>query len=223
MMFTGIVEEVGKTIQVQRSGAAIRVTIAASVISKDIALGDSVSVNGACLTLSSQSGNHLFFDAVPETVERTSLKYLKPGSPVNLERAMRVGDRIGGHFVQGHVDGVGVLQGMERKDNAHLLTIQADADLLKYMVPKGSIAVDGVSLTLDRISDSAFTVWIIPHTFDHTVFRHRKIGDKLNLENDLIGKYVARYMEGNSHTKLDATQLAELGYLDDYNSEDSIG
>lgn len=222
-MFTGIVEEIGKTIQVQRSGAAIRVTIAASLISNDIALGDSVSVNGACLTLSSQAGNHLSFDAVPETVERTSLKYLIPGSPVNLERAMRVGDRIGGHFVQGHVDGIGVLQGLERKDNARLLTIQADVDLLKYMVPKGSVAVDGVSLTLDWISDSAFTVWIIPHTFDNTVFRYRKIGDKLNLENDLIGKYVARYAAGNSQSRLDTLKLAELGYLDDYDSENSIG
>lgn len=222
-MFTGIVEEIGKTIRVQRSGNAIRLTIAVRKICADLAIGDSVSVNGACLTLSSRSDEHLNFDAVPETVERTALKYLKSGSPVNLERAMRMGDRIGGHFVQGHVDGVGVLLGMERKDNAHLLTIQADEDILKYMIPKGSVAVDGVSLTLDRITGSTFTVWIIPHTFDNTVFRQRRLGDRLNIENDMIGKYVARYVSGGSQSGLNLSRIAELGYVDNYDSEDLTG
>lgn len=194
-MFTGIVETIGIVKEVEPGDGLTRLVVDAESIADGVEPGDSVAVNGGCLTVTSNCDGRLSFEAVRETMERTSLGDLKVGARVNLERAMRAGDRLDGHIVQGHVDGVGTVRQVVREGNDVRLQIDCDPELAGCVVEKGSIAVDGVSLTVSALSPSGFEVVLIPHTLDVTTLRDCQPDDRVNLEADVLGKYVKRYLE----------------------------
>ena len=199
-MFTGLVEETGQVVAIQIEERSAKLTVSAPLVHRGLKLGDSVAINGCCLTVICQEGDHLTFDAVPETLVRTNLGSLCPGERVNLERSLEVGARLGGHFVQGHIDGVGQIHTIVPEENAVVMEIQVPADLRRYFVTKGSVTVDGVSLTVAEVRPETFTVWTIPHTREITTLGQRKIGDYVNLECDLLGKYIERLLEARLTT-----------------------
>ena len=194
-MFTGIIETVGIIEAIEPGADLTRLVVDAKPIVDGVELGDSVAVNGACLTVTSIRDGRLSFEAVPETMERTSLGDLEVGARVNLERAMRAGDRLDGHIVQGHVDGVGTVREMIQDGNDVRLQVDCDPEFADCVVEKGSIAIDGVSLTVAALSPSGFEVALIPHTLEATNLRDRQPHDRVNLEADVLGKYVKRYLE----------------------------
>lgn len=191
-MFTGIVEEIGKIKNIERKQASMRLFIHAEKIMDDVKIGDSIAVNGICLTVTEYQKDWFSVDVMPETMRKTSLSLLRNNGPVNLERAVRLTDRLGGHIVSGHIDGVGRIISRRQEGNAWLITIQTAADILHYIVEKSSIAIDGISLTVVKLVGNAFTVSLIPHTTAVTSLGSKKIGDIVNLENDVIGKYVEK-------------------------------
>ncbi|OEF99556.1 riboflavin synthase subunit alpha [Vulcanibacillus modesticaldus] len=191
-MFTGLIEEVGKINKIDRSGNSMVLTIEAKDILADVSLGDSIAVNGICLTVTSYNDNFFTVDVMPETMNKSSLSEAKIGTVVNLERAMTPNKRFGGHFVAGHVDGVATLLEKIKLENAILLSFRIDQSLAKYLVPKGSIAIDGISLTIVDVSLEQFSVSIIPHTLQATNLGRKRIGDLVNIEVDMIGKYVEK-------------------------------
>ena len=197
-MFTGIVEEAGVIEKIAPSKKSIEMTVRANVCGRGLKLGDSVSVNGCCLTavkISARGKAKLIqFDLLQESWDRTNFQFAKPGSLVNLERSLRANGELGGHFVTGHVDGLGKIIRWERSGKDHLLDIAAPADVMRYVIFKGSIAVDGMSLTVGDVKKNSFRIWIIPHTFEVTALRERKVGDAVNLEADMLGKYVERFL-----------------------------
>ena len=193
-MFTGIVEEMGTLKQVSKGKHSAVLTIQAARVLEDVHLGDSIAVNGVCLTVTAFDAHSFSADVMHETLNRTALVNLRPGVHVNLERAMPANGRFGGHIVAGHVDGTGKVTNITRDDIALWYTIQADPGLLRYVVEKGSIAIDGISLTVAGVSDQSFQVSLIPHTAAVTVLGERKVGDLVNLETDIIGKYVERLL-----------------------------
>lgn len=193
-MFTGLVEEIGKIESVIKSTKSARITIKAKKILEDVNLGDSICTNGVCLTVTSFDSGKFTVDVMAETMRRSNLKTLSLGAEVNLERALRVGDRLGGHIVSGHIDGVGQIKSYEQEDNAVWITIEAPSEILRYIVEKGSIAIDGVSLTVAYVDESIFKVSIIPHTKDMTTLLRKKIGDVVNLECDMVGKYIEKFL-----------------------------
>lgn len=197
-MFTGIVEEVGTVKAVRHGAVSSFIEIAAAKIFDDMHLGDSIAVNGVCLTVTHFGGGSFRADVMNETLKRSSLGSLQSGSPVNLERAMAADGRFGGHFVSGHIDGTGTITGIRRDGIAVWYTIAAAPEILRYIVEKGSIAIDGISLTVAALTERSFSVSIIPHTAEQTVLSSKKSGDTVNLENDIIGKYVERLMSNNS-------------------------
>jgi riboflavin synthase len=197
-MFTGLVEEAGKIAEIVIAGRTARITVESALVYQGAALGDSIAVNGCCLTVVAIQGTALTFEAVPETMERTNLGDLAPGSRVNLERPLQAGARLGGHFVQGHVDGVGIVTGVTPVENAVVIEVELSADLARYVVEKGSISVDGVSLTVAGTQGNRFTVWTIPHTREVTTLGARIVGDRVNIECDLLGKYVERLLQFGS-------------------------
>lgn len=193
-MFTGIVEEVGKVIAIRSGGHSAALTIAANKVLEDTKVGDSIAVNGVCLTVTGLGISEFTADVMHETMNRSSLNRVKSGSSVNLERAMAAGGRFGGHIVSGHVDGLGIIQNIEQDENAIWYTIKTEAAILRYIVEKGSVTIDGISLTVAKVGESSFSVSTIPHTNAVTTLRERKTGDVVNLENDIIGKYVERLL-----------------------------
>lgn len=193
-MFTGIIEEIGQIASIKRSGESFVLAIDANKILKDVHLGDSISVNGVCLTVTSFTKTLFTVDVMPETVKATSLNEVKRGSMVNLERAMAAGGRFGGHFVSGHIDGTGVIKRKEQYENAIYYEIEADPDILQYIILKGSVAVDGTSLTVFGKADNSFTLSLIPHTLSESILGLKDKGDLVNLECDMIGKYVAHFL-----------------------------
>ena len=193
-MFTGLVEELGKVKSIVRSNRSVRLSIQADKVLQDVKMGDSIAVNGTCLTVVEFTPHSFSADVMPETVDRTVLAALRTGDKVNLERCLRIGDRLGGHIVSGHVDGVGTIHSKESRDIAIIIRIKADTSLLRYIVPKGSIAVDGASLTVVTVDAASFTVSLIPHTSGLTTLGHKKEGEPVNLEVDIIGKYVERLL-----------------------------
>lgn len=193
-MFTGIIEETGKVEAVAKGSNSAVITIAAVKVLEDTKIGDSIAVNGVCLTVTSISGRKFSADVMAETLRRSSLGSLKYGSMVNLERAMAANGRFGGHIVSGHIDGVGVISSFEKEDNAVWVEIETPAKILRYIVEKGSITIDGISLTVAKLTDSSFAVSVIPHTGEETTLLNRNPGDIVNLENDIVGKYVERLM-----------------------------
>lgn len=194
-MFTGIVEEVGTVKAVQKGSASSFIKVQANKIFEDMHLGDSIAVNGVCLTVTDFNGNIFSADVMNETLSRSSLGQLKNGSPVNLERAMAANGRFGGHIVSGHIDGTGTISKIENDGIAVWYTISAPTDIMRYIVEKGSIAIDGISLTVAAVNDSTFSVSIIPHTAEQTILSVKKVGDIVNLENDIVGKYVEKLMK----------------------------
>lgn len=197
-MFTGLVEELGYVQAMVRGSKSVRLTVSAAKVLSDVKIGDSIAVNGTCLTVVSFSSTSFTADVMPETVDRTALAGLKNGDRVNLERTLAVGDRLGGHIVTGHIDGIGVIKEKRRDDNAVILGIEAPAAVMKYIVRKGSIAIDGISLTVVDHTPTAFTVSLIPHTAAVTTLGFKKAGDQVNLETDIIGKYVEKMLRGES-------------------------
>ena len=191
-MFTGIVRERGRVTAIEGGGDGIQLRIAAALTATRTAVGDSVAINGVCLTATSVADGELAFDAVAETLRRTSLGRLEPGSEVNLEPALRAGEPLGGHIVQGHVDGIGRVRSLEPVGDGAELTVEAPPELLRYCVEKGSITVDGVSLTVASLADDAFTIALIPHTLAETTLARLAPGDEVNLEVDVLAKYVER-------------------------------
>lgn len=193
-MFTGIVEEMGTIAGIQRGAKSVVLTIQANKVFEDIHIGDSIALNGVCLTVTSFSGDTYTADVMNETLQRSSLGSLAIGSRVNLERAMAANGRFGGHIVSGHIDGTGTIKKVEKDDNAIWYTIAAPENLMKYIVEKGSIAIDGISLTVAKRSDVDFAISMIPHTAKETVLSQKKPGDIVNLENDIVGKYIEQLM-----------------------------
>jgi len=199
-MFTGIIEEIGVVTGIARGAKSSRVTISANIIFSDLKLGDSVSTNGVCLTVSEMTHRTFTADVMHETLKYTSLAGLASGTRVNLERAMAADGRFGGHIVSGHIDGTGVIRDIKRDDNAIIYTITASPDIVKYIVKKGSIAIDGISLTVTYVDNSSFSVSIIPHTLQETILADRKTGDCVNLEVDMLAKYIEKLLLGKDNT-----------------------
>jgi riboflavin synthase len=200
-MFTGLVEEVGKLLSIRSADKRIQLEIGAVGIAKKVRTGESIAVNGCCLTVSAQERGELMFDLLQETLDRTNLKSPQPQSPVNLERALAADGRIGGHFVQGHVDCVSPIVGFERAGADFRLEIKLPSKFSQYVVSKGSIAVNGISLTVADVLPKSFVVWIIPYTKRHTNLSEAKLGDLVNLEFDILAKYVERMLGTNKRRK----------------------
>lgn len=199
-MFTGIIEEKGMISRIMKTASQAILTIKAKKVMEDIHIGDSIAVNGICLTVTSFSANEFQADVMHETLDRTSLKMLKPGSSVNLERAMAAGGRFGGHMVSGHIDGTGRITDIKEDSLAIWYTIETSPEILHYIVEKGSIAIDGISLTVAKVTQTTFAVSTIPHTRVVTTLGERRAGDLVNLENDIVGKYVEKFIyEKNTH------------------------
>ena len=196
-MFTGIIEETGTVKEVYHGSVSSFISIFAKKILTDINIGDSIAVNGVCLTVTYFDADSFKADVMNETLERSSLGTLKNGSRVNLERAMKAGGRFGGHIVSGHIDGIGTISDIKKDGIAIWYTISTNKDIIKYTVEKGSVAVDGISLTVARVTDLNFSVSVIPHTAAQTVLSDKKVGDTVNLENDIIGKYVEKLIKPN--------------------------
>ncbi len=195
-MFTGLIEEIGIVQKIERGELSARFSIQAKGMTEGVALGDSITVNGACLTVVHQAPGEVAFDAIYETLQKTALGALAIGDEVNLERSLSANGRFGGHIVQGHVDGVGTIVSIREVDNSFYIYITASTGLMRYVVRKGSIAIDGISLTVVEADEKTFSVAIIPHTWEHTNLRHRIAGDQVNLETDIIGKYVEKLIGG---------------------------
>ena len=214
-MFTGIIEEVGTIKTIKQNREAIVINIGANNVLSDVNIGDSIAVNGVCLTVTSFTNDDFTVDVMPETVKSTSLRLLKQGSSVNLERAMRADGRFGGHFVSGHVDGIGKIRSKNRVDNAVYYDIDVSDELLQYIVHKGSIAVDGTSLTVFNVTDEYFTISLIPHTFEETILGEKEPGDIVNIECDMLGKYVKQFVKNHFETgkgKLTEAFLKDNGF-----------
>ncbi len=200
-MFTGIVEETGVVERVKPGAKSIELTVRAKVCGRGLKIGDSLAVNGCCLTVVKMKVRGAFkfvrLDLLRETWKRTNLQFARAGSLVNLERSLQVGARLGGHFVTGHIDGTGKITRWERAGTDHVLEISAPPEVMRYVVFKGSITVDGISLTVAGVKKKSFLVWIIPHTFKATALRERSAGDAVNLEADILGKYVRQFVTGS--------------------------
>ena len=215
-MFTGIIEELGTVQRLDRGSNSCQITIQADKVLEDVKLGDSIAINGVCLTVTSFDREHFTADMMAETLVKTNLKDLGSGQRINLERASRLGDRMGGHLVQGHVDAVGTIVEQQKVDIAMVLRIKAPEEILRYLVAKGSVAVDGISLTVVAVLADSFTISIIPHTAKMTTLGFKKTGDTVNLEADIIGRYVEKLLkrsEGKNKSVLSPDFLAEHGFL----------
>ncbi|HTP63909.1 MAG TPA: riboflavin synthase [Geobacteraceae bacterium] len=216
-MFTGLIEEVGKLVRIERSGSAARITVAAGFPADEVRIGDSIAVNGACLTVVGKGGGSFTFDASPETISRTAFRNLHSGAPVNLERALRFSDRLDGHLVAGHVDCVGVITERRETSGNIVFSFRIPRDFMKYLAEKGSVAVDGVSLTVNAVAAETFSVNIIPLTSGRTTLTMMKAGDEVNIETDMLCKYVERLLgmrdEKEEIKGLSLELLAKKGFL----------
>lgn len=212
-MFTGIVEEIGLVKEVVYGSKSIKLTIKCEKIMDDVKIGDSIAVNGICLTVASLDNGVFTADVMPQTMRKTNLGSLRAGEKVNLERALRPVDRMGGHVVSGHIDGTGVILSKEKEDNAIWLEISAPSDILKYIVVRGSVALDGVSLTAAYVDENCFKVSLIPHTASVTILGSKKPGDRINIECDMLGKYVEKLMSFNPQRKKDEKESVTMDFL----------
>lgn len=215
-MFTGLIEEIGRVESVSRTAKSVRITIRAHKVLEGTKLGDSICTNGVCLTVTSFDRDGFTVDVMAETMRRSNLKALSPGDEVNLERALLVGDRLGGHIVSGHIDGMGTIEDYMQEDNAIWITTAASPEILRYIVQKGSIAMDGVSLTVAYVDEAVFKVSIIPHTRDMTTLLRKKAGDEINLECDMVGKYIEKLLgvkeQAPVKSGIDFNFLSENGF-----------
>lgn len=212
-MFTGLIEDLGEVKRIAKTGKGISLVISTQLDMKDFKKGESIAVNGVCLTLVTLTPQGFKVEVSPETIKRTNLGDLKEGDHVNLERALKLNDRLGGHLVTGHVDATGTLIGRHQDGNFCQMVFTAPQEVMKFVIEKGSIAVDGISLTVNRCSKQDFTITIIPYTLKHTNLGERKLGDKVNLEADLIGKYVEKFVNSNREKGINRQLLAEYGFI----------
>lgn len=216
LLFTGLVEEIGIVQSVLKGTKSAKIVIKANEILNDVKLGDSISTNGVCLTVTDFTGNTFAVDVMAETMRKSNLRNLVPGSRVNLERALSLGDRLGGHLVSGHIDGTGTILSFDKEDNAVWVSIKASPLLLKYIIHKGSIAIDGISLTVAYVDNSIFKVSIIPHTKDITTLLNKSIGDEVNLECDMIGKYIEKllsFRDNSNNPDKDTNERIDMDFL----------
>lgn len=215
-MFTGIVEEIGQLTAVKKKTESMQLIIKGSKVLQGINIGDSIAVNGICLTVTSYTADTFTVDVMPETYRRTTLYLQSVGSMVNLERALTLETRLGGHLVSGHVDGIGSIYSIKAEENALLVRIKTEPDILYYLVPKGSITIEGISLTVVAVDESSFTVSLIPHTAKETTLGYKKNSDKVNLEVDIIARYLAKFVKfspSDSSGSLTKEFLLENGFL----------
>ena len=217
-MFTGLIEEIGTVKNIRKGNVSSQITIKAQKVLEDIKQGDSICTNGACLTVISHSVREFTVDVMAETLRRTNLHKLTPGNKVNLERALKIGDRLGGHIVSGHVDGIGTILQMEKEENAIWITISTTNKILKYIIEKGSVSIDGISLTIAGVNDNNFRVSIIPHTGLMTTLLKKQPGDKLNIENDIIGKYIENFIspKGDKNHKEQSDNKIDMNFLKEH-------
>lgn len=215
-IFTGIIEELGVVKSIAINGASGCITIKAKKVLEGTQLGDSIAVNGTCLTVTSINSDGFSADVMAETVKRTSLSQVGKGDLVNLERAMILNGRFGGHIVSGHIDGTGTITKYTKEENAIWVTIKAPDEILDLIVEKGSICIDGISLTVATVSDQDFQVSIIPHTAKETTFIHKKVGSLVNLENDIVGKYIKKLMENNQEEQAKKASGLTMEMLEEY-------
>ncbi len=212
-MFTGIVEEIGRIQSILKREKSARLTIDAKTVLKDVKLGDSIAVNGICLTVTDFTSSYFTVDVMAETMRKTNLEKLRPLSKVNLERALRAGDRLGGHMVSGHIDGTGTIKEIKKEENAVWVAISASNKIMRYIIENGSIAIDGISLTVAYVDANLFKVSIIPHTKDETILLTKNLGEQVNIECDAIGKYVEKFMEAKVTKKgIDMGFLEKHGF-----------
>ena len=218
-MFTGLVAELGTVQRLARQGSSYHLTVGAKKVLANLKIGDSVAVNGACLTVVRMDDSGFTADVMPETVRLTNIGSLQPGSKVNLERTLRLCDGLDGHIVSGHVEGLGTISEQRPEGIAVVVTIATPPELLKYIIKKGSIAIDGISLTVTEVTDTSFSVSLIPHTAKETTLGFKKVGDSVNLETDILGKYVERMLTWNKQTQagkadtLNMQTLLENGFV----------
>lgn len=211
-MFTGLIEEIGSIQSIKSHGTSKQIVIACEDVLDGVALGDSIATNGVCLTVCAYNDSTFTADVMVETVQKTNLSAIQTGDKVNLERALRVGDRLGGHFVSGHIDGTGNISSVRRLEHDTLIEISCSPDLLRFVVEKGSIGIDGISLTVASVSSKSFAVSIIPTTSIDTTLTNRKVGDIVNLECDMIGKYIHKFTSSDKQgVTLDL--LKENGFI----------
>ena len=215
-IFTGIIEEIGVVKSIAINGASGCITIKAKKVLEGTQLGDSIAVNGTCLTVTSINSDGFSADVMAETVKRTSLSQVGKGDLVNLERAMILNGRFGGHIVSGHIDGTGTITKYTKEENAIWVTIKAPDEILDLIVEKGSICIDGISLTVATVSDQDFQVSIIPHTAKETTLIHKKVGSLVNLENDIVGKYIKKLMENNQEEQAKKASGLTMEMLEEY-------
>ena len=215
-IFTGIIEELGVVKSIAINGASGCITIKAKKVLEGTQLGDSIAVNGTCLTVTSINSDGFSVDVMAETVKRTSLSQVGKGDLVNLERAMILNGRFGGHIVSGHIDGTGTITKYTKEENAIWVTIKAPDEILDLIVEKGSICIDGISLTVATVSDQDFQVSIIPHTAKETTLIHKKVGSLVNLENDIVGKYIKKLMENNQEEQAKKASGLTMEMLEEY-------
>jgi len=216
-MFTGIIEEIGTISAIKRGRVSASLVIHAQLVNSDLKIGDSVNTNGACLTVTGFSKNSFEVDVMAETMRKTNLSRLKPGYQVNLERALKLNDRLGGHMVSGHIDGTGSITQVHQEEIATWFTIKVEKNILKYIIKKGSVAIDGISLTVADLSESSFKVSIIPHTAQETTLLSKKAGDFVNIENDMTGRYIEKFIiAGKEENKqnIDLDFLKDNGFID---------
>ncbi|MGJ7921499.1 riboflavin synthase [Neobacillus sp. LXY-4] len=217
-MFTGIIEEIGTIQKIHKQGSTMVLTIQAQKILSDVHLGDSIAVNGVCLTVTDFSKTIFSVDVMPETFHSSSLSLLKTGSKVNLERAMAANGRFGGHFVSGHVDGTGTITSIKAEENAVYFDISIPDQGVPFVMPKGSVAIDGTSLTIFFVKDRTITISLIPHTRGETILGHKRVGEIVNIEFDMLGKYVHSMIEkkaetANKETRITADFLKQTGFM----------
>lgn len=215
-MFTGIIEELGEIKSIKSGEKSSVLVIKASKVLQNTRVGDSICTNGVCLTVTKMNGDTFEADVMAETLRRSNLGELRKSSKVNLERALRLEDRLGGHLVSGHIDGVGVVMSIEKEDNATWFQIKIEDSLLRYVVEKGSVAIDGISLTVAYVDDKSFKASIIPHTSKETILLNRGIGDRVNIECDIVGKYIEKLFvkkEESKKTSIDEEFLKINGFI----------
>lgn len=221
-MFTGLIEEKGSIVSIEKGSSSTKIQVRCSKVLENIKIGDSICTNGVCLTAFSYDNNSFSAFVMGETMRKTNLASLHTGDEVNLERAVRVGDRLGGHMVTGHVDGIGIIDDIVEEDNAIWISIKADRNITDYLIYKGSMAIDGISLTVAAVEEDMFKVCIIPHTQDETTLINKRVGGIVNLECDIVGKYIEKFSMRNNINNIQITKekqgldmnlLRENGFL----------